>query len=98
MNLLLAYDIAHDRTRNRMAKTLLRNGLIRIQKSVFMGRSTQERLQKIVVAFFKEQEHIEPSDSVIILPLTRYTIDRLTVLNGELDTEFIFNEKEIHFF
>ena len=44
---LISYDIQDDRLRMKLAKSLIRYGMYRIQYSVFMGNITDRPLGKI---------------------------------------------------
>lgn len=48
MRVIVAYDIIKNKIRNRIIDILLENGLIRIQKSVFLGEIKKKKLKKVV--------------------------------------------------
>lgn len=98
---LILYDIASNKIRNRVAREILRAGLYRIQKSVFLGVSPPAEIQRLQTLF---QEHIHksgsPTDSYLIIPLTAYNIDELIHLVPEgtpFDLDLWLNRKTVVF-
>lgn len=73
MHYVIAYDIADDRLRARVAKTLARRGCWRLQKSVFLApdfspdelAALRAALRQLLLA-----RH-DPADSVLCLPIER---------------------------
>ncbi len=48
MKIIVAYDIGDHRNRERFARFLMRKGLERIQKSLFIGRGSGQKIKDIV--------------------------------------------------
>lgn len=63
MRVLLAYDMACDRRRNRFAKGL-ESFLVRVQKSVFEGELTQKQILDLEVLI---DECIDPTEDSVRL-------------------------------
>lgn len=64
----VAYDISSNRVRLRISKACRRIGLLRYQKSVFLGRVGAEELRSL------EQEwrlQLAPTDKLAVLPLDK---------------------------
>ncbi|GIV28186.1 MAG: hypothetical protein KatS3mg027_2000 [Bacteroidia bacterium] len=68
--ILVFYDISEDRVRNEMVKVLKRCGFYRIQKSVFMGCTNEEGMNRIegFVKYMRSKEECR-MDSVIVMHL-----------------------------
>lgn len=67
MKVLVVYDISRDSLRNRIAELLKDFGLIRIQKSAFIGNLTGEErkdLEKVL-----SRENLDENDRVDIFPI-----------------------------
>ncbi len=67
MKVLVVYDIASDSLRNKVAEILKDFGLVRIQKSAFIGYLTsQERkdLEKVL-----SRKNLEGNDRIDIFPI-----------------------------
>ena len=79
---LISYDIQDDRLRVKLAKSLIRYGLHRIQYSVFMGNISDRSLGKIrqVLAQLAQESTWSVEDSVMILPLHQYSEDHVTFI------------------
>jgi len=95
-NFLVLYDISDNKIRNNVVKILKANGLYRIQKSVFLGACPPENmmeLQKRFENYLTEQEN----DSYIILALDEYNIQKIKLLNIDLDIKKILGRKAVHF-
>ena len=98
---LVLYDIADNKIRNRMAREILRAGLYRVQKSVFLGVSPPDEIQRLRELF---EQHILQSatenDRYLIVPLTAYNIDELILLVPEgvpIDLDLWLNRKTVVF-
>mgnify|MGYP002625191424 CR=1 FL=1 len=74
---LISYDIQEDALRVKIAKTLIRYGMYRIQYSVFMGDIKDSALKKITDALhqFAQEALWSADDSVMVLPLHQYSED-----------------------
>lgn len=89
--MLIFYDISDDRVRNDMVKLLKRCGFYRLQKSVFLGM-TSDRGYKSIELFVKGMKGKEEcrNDSVIVM----YLDDRIlrTMCDLMCDEEGGFRE------
>lgn len=66
MTRLIAYDISHDRLRTKMADHLLAIGLLRVQKSVYLGKVKERSLQKFLN---KYEPQMKEGDKLYVLNL-----------------------------
>ena len=64
----VAYDISSNRTRLRASKGCKKIGLLRIQKSVFAGKTSKAQLQELESEI---RELLRPKDSLVIIPLDK---------------------------
>jgi CRISPR-associated protein Cas2 len=95
---IIMYDISDNRIRNLVIKTLKRNGLYRVQKSVFMGATHPSKIEEMEQMFREwiDKEN-EESDRYIILPLNKDMISKIKWINFSLDISFYLGEKPVHF-
>ena len=69
MNYLILYDIEKDKVRNLIAKFLLQNGCIRIQKSVFLAHTDNKKFDEIRKTLKEINEVYDNEDSIIMVPM-----------------------------
>lgn len=94
---LISYDIQHDGLRTKIANSLLRYGLHRVQYSVFIGDlkdSTFTRLQKELEKFSKHANWTN-EDSTMVLPLHQYSEDHLIFI-GKAPERWLEIKGELH--
>ena len=84
------YDITENKVRNKVVKMLKNKGLMRVQKSIFIGEMNKN--QKDELKIFLEMETSDVTDSVFIFPTSRdYLYDTDLIGNG-FDKELVANE------
>lgn len=69
MNYLILYDIEKDKVRNLIAKYLLKNGCIRIQKSVFLAHTDNKKFDEIKETLTEINGFYHNKDSIIMVPM-----------------------------
>ena len=84
---LISYDIQDDAIRTKVAKTLLRYGLHRVQYSVYMGELRESTLTKVEK---KLNEYTQLStwsmeDSIMVMPLHQYSEDNVQFIGASPD-------------
>lgn len=92
----IIYDIVKNKTRNKVAKACKEAGLIRVQKSVFLGRIESNRfdeLSEICRALIDEE-----NDSVYLFPFCQEDFRRVKVLGQGFDRELVNDEVLSQFF
>ena len=80
------YDISENRYRSRVAKTCKNYGLLRVQKSAFLGdlnRHEPDSLALECVAI------IDESDPVYVLPLCEDCFDKIKLIGAEFDRDLV---------
>ena len=95
---IIFYDITNNKSRNLVVKQLKKAGFYRIQKSVFMGTTTESHLQNLEELFdsLLQKEDAE-FDSYVILPLNELSLKQMAVLNLKIDLELITARKIVIF-
>lgn len=92
MNCCVAYDIAGNRLRLRIAKRCRKIGLLRMQKSLFLGRASDDDVREL------EREMrplLAPNDRLAIVALEKETFHSLIQQSGDarlllLERPFVF--------
>jgi len=83
--ILVIYDISDDETRNEMASALKRLGLVRVQKSAFIGPSASYLVSEVKNA---ARRIINPeTDNVQIYPLTQASYNLRVAIGKEQGRE-----------
>lgn len=87
------YDVSDSKIRNHISKYLQRNGLIRVQLSVFFGDITRELFNEIKQVLTKINDMYENSDSIFIIPIGEDILNKTTVIGVNVDFEIIAETK-----
>lgn len=90
MRVIVAYDIIKNKIRNEIIDILFENGLIRIQKSVFLGEIKKKRLKNIV----KKVENIIDynEDSIYFFKICEKDFNKIAYFGKNIDINF-FNKE-----
>jgi CRISPR-associated protein Cas2 len=92
------YDISNDKIRNKVIKSLKKNGLYRIQKSVFIGSTHLSGISELQKMFEKYLEHKEcQDDKYIIIPLDDNILNKIKLLNIKTDLALYLGKKQVYF-
>ncbi len=68
--MIISYDIADDKLRNRFSKMLTKNGAIRLQFSVYEVNNTSRVIDNIIVKIENGfSKHFSGADSVVIFDI-----------------------------
>lgn len=91
MNYLILYDIEKNKVRNLIAKYLLAQGCIRVQKSVFLSHSTHEKFDAIKNTLAEINEIYENKDSIILIPLNVSDARSMKLIGKNVNIEQIID-------
>lgn len=84
------YDIVSNKKRRDIVKICKKNGLIRVQKSVFLGNIDETKLKAITA---ESEEHINKSeDSVYIFPFSQENFSKIRILGVAFDKALVNDE------
>jgi CRISPR-associated protein Cas2 len=79
------YDVSNDRARSRVAKRCLRAGLLRVQRSVFVGPLEPTRADELLLEL---EPLIDPErDAVFVFPVCKSDYAKLRILGVGFDRE-----------
>ena len=95
---IVFYDIENDKVRSHIAKFLIRNGLKRIQKSVFLGNLHPSTYQVIQMKLQEVQENYKNEDSIWIVPMHSDQMNNTCVIGNEFILETNIKRKRTWIF
>ncbi len=90
------YDIAEDKFRTKVAKALKKYGLIRVQKSVFLGKLESNRFDEVSEMCLELID--EKTDSVYLFPFCQEDFRNIKVLGQGFDKKLVNDEVLSKFF
>lgn len=85
----LLYDITKTKIRNRVIKECLNYGMKRMQKSCFFGDMDRK---SFIELGNKIEGFIDKTDSVLLIPITKGSMDDMTVLGKQLRNKVVDEE------
>lgn len=94
---LVMYDISDTYTRDNVVTYLLREGCLRIQKSIFMGNLPYYRMKAIAESLKETCEAYDNNDSYIIIPLRKESVDGMIVCGNHDNIDMILRRKPVVF-
>jgi len=74
------YDIEDNKIRNHIAKFLIKKGCMRVQKSIYLAKSSSAIYQNIADTLMEINAMYKNNDSIFLLPVPE---DKLRVSPGE---------------
>ncbi|MEL7227733.1 MAG: CRISPR-associated endonuclease Cas2 [Cyanobacteria bacterium J06576_12] len=92
---LICYDITNNSLRTKLGKRILRAGLDRINKSVYLGTigaGSLQLLEKDLASYLQQKPH--PSDSLIVISVGSQQIQQMRVYGqNDLDRDELTGAK-----
>ena len=98
MTFLIMYDISDDKVRYQIAKYLLKNGCIRIQRSVFMVKAANKKFEEIHDTLKEVNSYYENQDSIILVPINDSGVKSLKLIGKNINIETITDKPNTLFF
>ena len=92
----IVYDIVEDRIRTKVAKECKKYGLIRVQKSVFLGKLKPNRFDELSEKCLSLID--EEDDSVYLFPFCQEDFRKIKVLGQGFDKKLVNDEILAKFF
>lgn len=90
---LICYDIENDRLRTWVSKYLERQGLTRLQYSVFVGTLTREQWATLWTRVHEQcTAHFKDDDSLYCMILSKGAFQKVQQVGKTIDTDFILDE------
>lgn len=86
---LVMYDISDDKVRRYVSDFLLREGLTRIQKSVFLGKRPVAAYRILADKLKEMNAMYRNEDSILVMPLPEDKAYRMRVIGLDLDVRMV---------
>jgi CRISPR-associated endonuclease Cas2 len=93
----IMYDIENNKVRNQVAKYLIKNGYIRVQKSIFFGNVPRTTHKSVCETLKEVNEVYENGDSIICLPVNTDFLNNLRLIGNNVDFELMIETKNTIF-
>ncbi len=77
--IMVCYDIGHDSLRTRVGQYLLRIGLERVNRSVYLGSCTDTQRKHLDAFLGRAMAKAGPNDSLLVLPVTERAVWSMAV-------------------
>lgn len=98
MIFFVMYDIESTKVRNQVAKYLLKNGCVRVQKSIFLADLPLNTYEKIRNDLAEVQQAYENNDSILIVPISTDLLTSMRVIGQTIDIQLITKNKNTLFY
>jgi len=95
---IIMYDIENNRIRTHIAKYLIKKGCLRIQKSVYLAKSSVAVMKDISATLKEINEIYENADSIFVLPVPEEKFNNITVIGQNVEFEIVTKPKNVLFF
>ena len=92
----IVYDIVENKARTKVAKQCKKFGLVRVQKSVFLGKLESSRFDELGEKCLDLID--EDTDSVYLFPFCQEDFRRINVLGQGFDKKLVNDEILAKFF
>jgi len=98
MNYMILYDIENNKIRKLIADFLIKNGCVRVQKSVFMSNSEHEKFEMIHKTLKDINSYYENQDSIIVIPINVSDVRSMKLIGKNVDINILTNPPTTLFF
>lgn len=95
---LIMYDIENNKIRTHIAKYLIRKGCMRIQKSVYIYRTTQKDIKALKKILQEINTAYANQDSILILPVPQEKFRNMKMIGKNLTFEMVISPKNVLIF
>ncbi len=92
----ILYDISNNKNRTKIAKECKKAGLIRVQKSIFLGKIKWNRFDELTEMF--DELIDEETDKVYLFPFCQDDFKQIKVLGQGFDKKLVNDEILSKFF
>lgn len=98
MLFFVMYDIECDKVRRLVCKYLIREGCMRVQKSIFLADRPIEVYERIRTDLAEVQAVYDNEDSIIVLPVTSDYLKMMKIIGKNVNVDIITHSKNTLFF
>lgn len=98
MTYLIMYDISDDKVRTQISKYLLKQGCVRIQKSVFLLKSPNSVFTEIFETLKEVNAFYQNEDSIILVPVNASDVRSMKLIGKNVQISTITDKPNTLFF
>ncbi len=98
MHCMIMYDIENDKVRREIAKYLLKQGCVRIQKSVYLASLRPEQFKSIFETLTEVQSYYDQVDSILLVPINISDARSMKIIGKDIQVETIIDPPNTLFF
>ena len=98
MTYLIMYDISNDKVRTQIAKYLLNQGCVRIQRSVFIVKTKNQNFEEIHDTLKEVNEYYQNEDSIILVPINASDARSMKLIGKNVHISTITDKPNTLFF
>ena len=98
MTYLIMYDITDDKVRTQIAKYLIKQGCVRIQKSVYLVKSKNKQFTEIHQTLKEVNDFYENADSIILVPINASDVRSMKLIGKNVQISAIVDKPNTLFF
>ena len=91
----IMYDIRDDKVRNHIAKYLIKKGCLRVQKSVYLTKSSIKIYKSITQILREVNEVYDNEDSIMVLPVSEDKLHAMHIIGKNVDYELVTRERNV---
>ena len=95
---MIMYDIENNKIRTHVAKYLIKKGCLRIQKSVYLAKSSPSLMKEISGTLKEINEVYDNTDSIFVLPVPEEKFSNITVIGRNIEFDIVTKPKNVLFF
>jgi CRISPR-associated endonuclease Cas2 len=95
---MIMYDIENNKIRTHVAKYLMKKGCLRIQKSVYLAKSSPAIMKDISQTLKEINEVYHNEDSIFLLPVPEEKFNNITIIGKNIEFEMVTKPKNVLFF
>jgi CRISPR-associated protein Cas2 len=85
----IMYDITDNKIRNYLAKYLLRQGCMRVQKSVFLAQLKRNKYREMVQTLTEVNDMYDNNDSIFIVPIGESDLMAMSMIGRNVDYSMV---------
>jgi CRISPR-associated endonuclease Cas2 len=95
---IIMYDIEDNKIRTHLAKYLIKQGCLRIQKSVYLAKTSPAVMNNITGLIKEINELYENHDSVFVLPVPEDKFHNMKVIGKSVEFELVTQPRNVLIF
>jgi len=92
---LVMYDIENNKVRTQIAKYLIKKGCLRIQKSVYLAKSSPAMMNEISTTLRDINGMYQNEDSIFVLPVPEEKFSHMRVIGLNIEFDIVTKPKNV---